>query len=56
MAAAFGALANDGVRVAPHLVREVRGRGRAVVQRTEPESQRVVSAETARTLRRMLEA
>ena len=24
MAAAFGALANDGVRVAPHLVREIR--------------------------------
>ncbi len=31
MAAAFGALANDGVRVAPHLVREIGRRRRTVV-------------------------
>jgi len=55
MAAAFGALANDGVRVAPHLLREVRDEGGEVVQRTQPESRRVVSAETAQSLRHMLE-
>jgi cell division protein FtsI/penicillin-binding protein 2 len=27
MVAAFGALANDGVRIAPHLIREVRNAG-----------------------------
>jgi cell division protein FtsI (penicillin-binding protein 3) len=56
VAAAFGAIANDGVRVAPHVVSEVLDeRGRAV-ERTEPESRRVVSRETARTVRAMLES
>lgn len=56
MAAAFAAIANDGVRVAPHLVREVRDAEGRVVERKEAESHRVVSAETARALRGMLEA
>ncbi|MGI8919678.1 MAG: penicillin-binding protein [Pyrinomonadaceae bacterium] len=56
MAAAFGALANDGVRVAPHLVREVRTAAGATVYRAEPEQRRVVNAETARALRQMLES
>ena len=56
MAAAFAALANDGVRVAPHLVREVRNADGSVARRAEPESHRVVSAETARTVRAMLES
>jgi cell division protein FtsI/penicillin-binding protein 2 len=55
MAAAYGAIANDGVRVAPHLVREVRDAEGRTVARTEAESHRVVSEETARALRRMLE-
>jgi cell division protein FtsI (penicillin-binding protein 3) len=55
MAAAFGALANDGVRVAPHLVREVRDESGEVTKRAQPESRRVVSAETAQALRHMLE-
>ena len=36
VAAAFAAVANDGVRVAPHLVREVRASTGAVVQRAAP--------------------
>jgi cell division protein FtsI (penicillin-binding protein 3) len=56
MAAAFGALANDGVRVAPHLVREIRNADGTVARASEPESHRVVSAETARTIRTMLES
>jgi cell division protein FtsI (penicillin-binding protein 3) len=36
MVAAFGALANDGVRVSPHLVREVRSGDGTVVYRAEP--------------------
>ncbi|MET0624339.1 MAG: penicillin-binding protein [Pyrinomonadaceae bacterium] len=55
MAAAYAAVANDGVRVAPHLVREVRDAEGRTIARAEPESHRVVSAETARVLRRMME-
>ncbi len=55
MAAAYAGVANDGVRVAPHLVREVRDAEGKTVSRAEPESHRVVSAETARMLRRMME-
>jgi cell division protein FtsI (penicillin-binding protein 3) len=56
MAAAFGALANDGVRIAPHLVREVRTASGATVYRANPEQRRVVNVETARALRQMLES
>ena len=55
MVAAFGAIANDGVRIAPHLVREVRNAEGAVVYRAQPEQRRVISAEVATTLRGMLE-
>src|SRR6185436_5254360 len=55
MVAAFGALANDGVRVSPHLIREVRADGGNVVYRAQLEQRRVISAETAIALRGMLE-
>jgi cell division protein FtsI/penicillin-binding protein 2 len=55
MATAFGVLANDGVRVAPHLVREIRTSSGTSVYRSNPEQRRVVTPETARVLRRMLE-
>jgi cell division protein FtsI (penicillin-binding protein 3) len=55
MAAAFGTLANDGVRIAPHLVREIRAADGSVVYSATPEQHKVVSAETARTMRHMLE-
>jgi cell division protein FtsI (penicillin-binding protein 3) len=55
MVSAFGALANDGVRIAPHLIREVRDAGGNVVYRAQPEQRRVISAETAIALRGMLE-
>jgi cell division protein FtsI (penicillin-binding protein 3) len=55
MVAAFGALANDGMRIAPHLIREVRDAGGNVVYRAQPEQRRVLSAETAIALRGMLE-
>jgi cell division protein FtsI (penicillin-binding protein 3) len=55
MVSAFGALANDGVRVSPHLIREVRDAGGNVVYRAQPEQRRVISAETAIALRGMLE-
>jgi cell division protein FtsI (penicillin-binding protein 3) len=55
MAAAFGTLANDGLRISPHLVKEVRAADDTVVYRASPEQRRVVSAQTAQTLRGMLE-
>jgi cell division protein FtsI (penicillin-binding protein 3) len=55
MVAAFGALANDGVRIAPHLIREVRNAGGTVVYRAQPEQRRVISSETAIAIRGMLE-
>jgi cell division protein FtsI (penicillin-binding protein 3) len=55
MVAAFGAVANDGVRVAPHVVREIRSSSGAVVYQSNPEQRRVISRETASTLRSMLE-
>ncbi len=55
MVAAFGALANDGVRIAPHLVREIRSAAGATLYRSSPEQHRVVNAETARALCTMLE-
>jgi cell division protein FtsI (penicillin-binding protein 3) len=55
MAAAFGTLANDGLRLSPHLVREVRAADGQVVYSATPEERRVVSRETAQTMRGMLE-
>jgi cell division protein FtsI (penicillin-binding protein 3) len=55
MVAAFGALANDGVRIAPHLIREIRNANGVSTYRPNPEQRRVISRETARALRGMLE-
>ncbi len=55
MVAAFGALANDGVRIAPHLVREIRNASGAATYRPTVDPRRVVSPETARALRGMLQ-
>ena len=55
MVAAFGALANDGVRIAPHLIREIRDANGLATYRPNPEQHRVISKETASALRGMLE-
>lgn len=56
IAAAFGTLANDGVRIAPHLVRETRKADGTIDYRAAPEQHRVISRETAQALRGMLES
>lgn len=57
VASAYATIANDGVRVAPHIVREVRASdGQTVIKTAQPESHRVVRVDTARKLRRMLES
>jgi len=55
MVAAFGALANDGVRIAPHLIREIRNGNGVTTYRPNPEQRRVIKKETATALRGMLE-
>lgn len=54
MATAFATIANDGVRVRPHIVKEIRQSDEAIVSVTRPESTRVVSVGTAADLRAML--
>jgi cell division protein FtsI (penicillin-binding protein 3) len=55
VAAAFGAIANNGVRVSPHLVREIHSANGNVVYRPNPEQRRVISTATANALKGMLE-
>ncbi|HLA11312.1 MAG TPA: penicillin-binding protein [Pyrinomonadaceae bacterium] len=55
MVAAFGTLANNGIRVAPHLVREIRTSSGTAVYQAHPEERRVVNETTASALRGMLE-
>jgi cell division protein FtsI (penicillin-binding protein 3) len=55
LAAAYGAIANDGILMAPTLLREVRDPSGAVLFRREPEPvRRVISAEIAERLRQYL--
>ncbi|HMO81718.1 MAG TPA: penicillin-binding protein 2 [Pyrinomonadaceae bacterium] len=54
MATAFATIANDGVRIQPHVIKELRQQDGTIVSVTRPERTRVVSVETARGLRRML--
>jgi membrane peptidoglycan carboxypeptidase len=54
MATAFATIANDGVRIQPHIVKEIRQSDETTVPRPEPERTQVVSPETARDLRTML--
>ncbi|NNE67506.1 MAG: penicillin-binding protein 2 [Pyrinomonadaceae bacterium] len=50
---AFATIANDGVQVNPQIVKEVRQDGK-LAEDFESESRRVVKAETARSLKKML--
>ncbi len=54
-ATAYAAIANDGVRIQPHIIKEIRQADGKVVSTTEPEKTQVLSAENARNLRGMLQ-
>jgi stage V sporulation protein D (sporulation-specific penicillin-binding protein) len=54
-ASAFATIANDGVRVKPHIIKEIRQADGQVFAATEVEKHQVVSAETARQLRQMMQ-
>jgi cell division protein FtsI (penicillin-binding protein 3) len=54
IATAFATIANDGVRIQPHIIKEIRQSDEKVLPLPVPERTRVVSTETARSLRKML--
>jgi cell division protein FtsI (penicillin-binding protein 3) len=54
MATAFATIANDGVRIQPHIVKEIRQSDETTIPLPVPERTQVVSTETARDLRSML--
>ncbi len=54
MASAFATIANDGIRVQPHLIKEIRQADGTVVSRAEPRKMQVVTPDTARALKKML--
>lgn len=54
MATAFATIANDGIKVQPRIIREIRRQDEAPVRTQQTENTRVVSSETAADLRRML--
>jgi cell division protein FtsI (penicillin-binding protein 3) len=56
MATSFATIANNGVRVRPHIIREIRQSDQAKVFEAQPESDRVVSQETALNMRKLMSA
>lgn len=54
MASAFATIANDGVRIQPHIIKEIRKPEEKPIPSNTSEHTRVVSIETARNLRKML--
>ena len=54
MTSAFATIANNGVRIQPRIIKEIRKAGEASVVPPQTEQKQVVTAETARQLRTML--
>lgn len=54
-AVAFATIANDGIRVKPHIVKEIRQADGNVISSNEPEKVQVISKETAQSLRQMMQ-
>lgn len=54
MASAFATIGNNGVRVQPHIIKEIRQSDEQVVSTAQPEKRQVVSAETARDMTTMM--
>lgn len=53
-ASAFATIANDGEKVQPHVIKEIRQSNGQIVSKAEPKRERIVSVETASDLRKML--
>jgi cell division protein FtsI (penicillin-binding protein 3) len=54
MASAFATIANNGVKIQPHIIKEVRQANDTANQAQEPARSQIVTPETARNLRKML--
>lgn len=54
MASAFGVIANNGVRVSPHLIKEAKTEDGTIVFEAKPNETRVVKESTAKTIQQML--
>lgn len=54
MTSAFATIANDGIKIQPHIIKEIRESDETVISVAQPEKTQVVTAETARSLRKML--
>lgn len=54
MATAFATIANDGIRVQPHVIKEIRQADGKIYNATEAQKTQIVTSETARGLRKML--
>ncbi|MDQ3179732.1 MAG: penicillin-binding protein 2 [Acidobacteriota bacterium] len=54
-AAAYAVIANNGVRIKPHIIKEIRQADGKIVSAIEPQALQIVSAENARDLRQMLQ-
>lgn len=54
MASAFATIANDGIRVQPHIIKEIREADGTATKATEARKTQVVTPETARALKKML--
>lgn len=53
--AAFNAIANNGVWIRPHVMKEIKGAGEEVIKYDDYDSKRIVSEENTKTLRTYLE-
>jgi cell division protein FtsI (penicillin-binding protein 3) len=54
-ASAFATIANDGVRIKPHIIKEIREADGKIIPQNTPESVQVITPETARAMRKMLQ-
>ena len=54
MTTAFATIANNGIKVQPHIIKEIRRSNEQPKQVTQPQVAQVVTADTARALRTML--
>jgi cell division protein FtsI/penicillin-binding protein 2 len=54
MATAYATIANDGIRIQPHIIKEIRSADGKVFSTTEAQKSQVVTVDTARALKKML--
>jgi membrane peptidoglycan carboxypeptidase len=52
---AFATIANGGVRIKPHIIKEIREADGKVLPQNSPESVQVITPETARAMRKMMQ-